>query len=187
MSDTQTQNYTFVFMGVSGSGKSAVANGVAQKTNAVFLDGDFLHPRANIQKMSSGHALNDEDRQPWLAALNDAIFAMQRTNPISLVVCSALKKSYRDRLREGNKNLYFIYLKGDAELIAERLKVRKGHFFKPEMLISQFQALQEPTLEEQDVHVIDIRPSLDEVIENTCTAIHQIVSGGNPWTPLLKH
>lgn len=179
MSDTQAQNYTFVFMGVSGSGKSAVASGVAQKINAAFLDGDFLHPRANIQKMALGHALNDEDRQPWLAALNDAIFAMQRTNPISLVVCSALKKSYRDKLREGNKNLYFIYLKGDAELIENRLKARKGHFFKPEMLVSQFQALQEPTSEEQDVHVVDIRPSLDEVIENTRTAIHQIVSGGN--------
>lgn len=180
MSDTQTQNYAFVFMGVSGSGKSVVANGVAQQTDAAFLDGDFLHPRANIQKMASGQALNDEDRLPWLAALNDAIFAMQRTNAISLVVCSALKKNYRDKLREGNKNLYFIYLKGDAALIESRLKARKGHFFKPEMLVSQFQTLQEPTSEEQDVYVVDIRPSLDEVIENTRTAIQKIISGGNP-------
>ncbi|EKT53119.1 gluconokinase [Providencia sneebia] len=179
MSDTQTQNYTFVLMGVSGSGKSVVANGVAQKINAAFLDGDFLHPRANITKMASGQALNDEDRQPWLSALNDAIFAMQRTNSISLVVCSALKKSYRDKLREGNKNLYFIYLKGDAELIETRLKARKGHFFKPEMLLSQFQTLQEPTSAEPDVLVVDIRPSLDEVIENTCLTIERIVSGEN--------
>lgn len=93
MNDTQKQNYTFVLMGVSGSGKSAVATGVAQQLQAAFLDGDFLHPKSNILKMASGHALNDDDRKPWLVALNNAIFAMQRTNKISLVVSSALKKA----------------------------------------------------------------------------------------------
>ncbi|KLN47209.1 gluconate kinase [Providencia rettgeri] len=179
MSGTQKQNYTFVLMGVSGSGKSAVANGVAQQLQAAFLDGDFLHPKSNILKMASGHALNDEDRQPWLVALNNAIFAMQRTNKISLVVSSALKKSYRDILREGNHNLYFIYLKGDAVVIEERLKARKGHFFKPEMLKSQFDALQEPGADEPDVQVVDIRPSLENVIENTCSTIRKIVAGDN--------
>lgn len=177
MSDTQKQNYTFVLMGVSGSGKSAVANGVAQQLQAAFLDGDFLHPKANILKMASGHALNDEDRQPWLEALNQAIFAMQRTNDISLVVCSALKKKYRDILREDNKNLFFIYLKGDANVIEERLKARKGHFFKPEMLKTQFATLEEPNEAETDVHVVGIRQSLEDVIGNTCSTITQIVSG----------
>lgn len=178
MSDTQNQNYTFVLMGVSGSGKSAVANGVAQQLNAAFLDGDFLHPKTNILKMASGQALNDDDRKPWLVALNSAIFAMQRTNAVSLVVCSALKKSYRDILREDNKNLYFIYLKGDAIVIEERLKARKGHFFKPEMLKSQFDTLQEPSAEETDVHAVDIRPSLEEVIANTCSAIRHVMTEG---------
>lgn len=179
MNDTQKQNYTFVLMGVSGSGKSAVATGVAQQLQAAFLDGDFLHPKSNILKMASGHALNDDDRKPWLVALNNAIFAMQRTNGISLVVSSALKKSYRDILREGNHNLYFIYLKGDAVVIEERLKARKGHFFKPDMLKSQFDALQEPGADEPDVQVVDIRPSLENVIENTCSTIRKIVAGDN--------
>ena len=179
MNDTQKQNYTFVLMGVSGSGKSAVATGVAQQLQAAFLDGVFLHPKSNILKMASGHALNDDDRKPWLVALNNAIFAMQRTNRVSLVVSSALKKSYRDILREGNHNLYFIYLKGDAVVIEERLKARKGHFFKPEMLKSQFDALQEPGADEPDVQVVDIRPSLENVIENTCSTIRKIVAGDN--------
>ncbi|MCL0004941.1 gluconokinase [Providencia rettgeri] len=179
MNDTQKQNYTFVLMGVSGSGKSAVATGVAQQLQAAFLDGDFLHPKSNILKMASGHALNDDDRKPWLVALNNAIFAMQRTNRVSLMVSSALKKSYRDILREGNHNLYFIYLKGDAVVIEERLKARKGHFFKPEMLKSQFDALQEPGADEPDVQVVDIRPSLENVIENTCSTIRKIVAGDN--------
>lgn len=80
------------FDGVSGCGKSAVANGVATGLNAAFLDGDYLHPRANIEKMAAGHPLNDADREPWLKAINDAIFAMQRTNELSVIVCSALKK-----------------------------------------------------------------------------------------------
>ncbi|MDR2290832.1 MAG: gluconokinase, partial [Serratia marcescens] len=150
------QNHVFVLMGVSGSGKSAVASAVAHEANAAMLDGDYLHPRANIIKMSSGHALDDNDRAPWLAALNDAIFAMQRTNDVSLLVCSALKKSYRDRLRDGNLNLHFLYLKGDQSVIEERLKQRKGHFFKPQMLISQFATLEEPGEQEPDVQAIDI-------------------------------
>ncbi|WP_237386270.1 gluconokinase [Xenorhabdus sp. Sc-CR9] len=174
MSGTQQLNHVFVLMGVSGSGKSAVANGIARELGAVFLDGDFLHPRANIMKMAQSHALNDDDRQPWLKALNDAIFAMQRTNHVSLLVCSALKKSYRDILRDGNKNLSFLYMKGDFELIESRLKARKGHFFKPQMLISQFETLEEPDGDEKDVHQIDIKPSLDEVIQNAIKTIDRI-------------
>ncbi|MDR0218208.1 MAG: gluconokinase [Enterobacteriaceae bacterium] len=174
MSDTQQPNHVFILMGVSGSGKSAVATGVARELGAAFLDGDFLHPRANIKKMASGHALNDDDRQPWLKALNDAIFAMQRTNHISLLVCSALKKSYRDILRDGSQNLSFLYMRGDFDLIESRLKARKGHFQKSQMLISQFEALEEPTADEQDVHAIDIKANLDEVIKNTIKTINCI-------------
>ncbi|KMJ45812.1 gluconokinase [Xenorhabdus khoisanae] len=175
MSDTQQRNHVFVLMGVSGSGKSAVASGIARELGAAFLDGDFLHPRANIMKMAQGHALNDDDRQPWLKALNDAIFAMQRTNHVSLLVCSALKKNYRDMLRDGNKNLSFLYMKGDFALIESRLKARKGHFFKPQMLISQFETLEVPTSDEKDVHHIDIKPALDEVIKNTMHSIERTI------------
>ncbi|MEK9495249.1 gluconokinase [Photorhabdus sp. P32] len=177
MSDTQHSNHVFVLMGVSGSGKSAVASAAAYKLDSAFLDGDFLHPRSNINKMAKGYALNDEDREPWLKSLNHAIFAMQRTNPVSLIVCSALKKHYRDILRDNNKNLSFLYMKGDFDLIESRLKARKDHFFKPQMLVSQFEALEEPGSDEQDVYLVDIRSSLDEVINHSIRIINSVISG----------
>lgn len=90
--NTQKPHYVYVVMGVSGSGKSAVASAVSQNYRVAFR-WRFLHPRSNINKMSEGHALNDEDRAPWLSALNDAAFAMQRTNDVSIIVCSALKNA----------------------------------------------------------------------------------------------
>lgn len=176
MSANQQQKHVFILMGVSGSGKSAVANAVAQRLEAAFLDGDFLHPRANINKMAAGQALNDEDRAPWLQALNDAVFAMQRTNAVSLIVCSALKQRYRDMLRDGNTHLSFIYLQGDFALIESRLLARKGHFFKPQMLVSQFAALEEPTTEERDVYAIDISQPLDGVVADTLKTIQSIIA-----------
>lgn len=169
--------HVFIVMGVSGSGKSIVASTLACELSAAFLDGDFLHPRANIMKMSAGHALNDEDRAPWLGAINDAAFAMQRTNPVSIIVCSALKKQYRDRLREGNPNLSFIYLRGPFEVIEQRMQARKGHFYKPQMLISQFEALEEPGIDEPDVHAIEVDQPLEIVIAHTIDLIHTTVAG----------
>ena len=154
----------FVLMGVSGCGKSAVAAQLAQELNAAFLDGDFLHPRANIEKMASGQPLNDDDRAPWLAAINDAAFAMQRTNPVSIIVCSALKKAYRDRLRLGNPALCFLFLQGEQALIAQRLAARQGHFQKGNMLQSQFAALEVPASDEADVFALDITPPLGDVV-----------------------
>lgn len=171
MNTTSTPNHVFVLMGVSGSGKSAVANAVAHQRQAAFLDGDFLHPRANIEKMSEGHPLNDDDRRPWLQSINDAAFAMQRTNSVSLIVCSALKKSYRDILRKGNQNLSFVYLQGDFDTIESRLRARKGHFFKPQMLVTQFATLEEPGSDEHDVLVVDINQTLDEVVAATLKTI----------------
>jgi gluconokinase len=160
-------------MGVSGSGKSAVASEVAHQLKAAFLDGDFLHPRCNIMKMASGEPLNDDDRKPWLQALNDAAFAMQRTNKVSLIVCSALKKVYRDQLRDGNPNLSFIYMKGDFEVIESRLKARKGHFFKTQMLVTQFETLEEPKSDEPDVLVVDIDQTLEGVVASTIDVINK--------------
>lgn len=174
--ENRKKHCSFVLMGVSGSGKSAVAKAVAQQLDAPFLDGDFLHPRANIEKMASGKPLNDADRRPWLEALNAAIYAMQRTNEVSILVCSALKQQYRDVLRAGNKHLYFIYLKGDFDLISERLKNRKGHFFKPEMLKSQFETLEEPLNNHNDVGYIDIDKPLSEVVADSMQFINNILA-----------
>lgn len=171
-------HHVFILMGVSGSGKSAVANQVSRELNTAFLDGDFLHPRANIMKMAEGHPLDDNDRLPWLQALNDAAFAMQRTQAVSIIVCSALKKRYRDILRKGNQNLKFIYLKGDFDTIEARLKARKGHFFKPQMLVTQFATLEEPGSDEDDVLVVDIDHTLDEVVAATVATIQGAVNKG---------
>lgn len=175
--NNQRAHCSFVFMGVSGSGKSAVAEAVAQQLDAPFLDGDFLHPRVNIEKMASGQPLNDKDRQPWLEALNGTIYAMQRTHKISILVCSALKQKYRDTLRKDNKDLYFIYLKGDFDLIGERLKNRKGHFFKPEMLRSQFETLEEPMNNHNDIGYININKTLDEVVNDSMEFIKRVLAG----------
>lgn len=166
---------TFIFMGVSGSGKSAVAEAVAKQMNVPFLDGDFLHPRANIDKMGAGYPLNDEDREPWLEALNSAIYAMQRTHKVSVIVCSALKRKYRDALRKGNQGLHFIYLKGDYDLIASRLQLRKDHFFKPAMLKSQFEALEEPMNNHNDIFIVDIDQPLDDVVSESLSLIKKTI------------
>ncbi len=171
MSGNAGGNRVFVVMGVSGSGKSIIASEAARKLGGAMLDGDFLHPRANILKMSSGQPLDDADRAPWLTALNDAAFAMQRTNELSFIVCSALKRRYRDRLREGNPSLGFIYLKGSIDLIGGRMRARKPHFFKPEMLVTQFGALEEPGADETDVHVIPIDQTISEVVDAVIAAV----------------
>lgn len=173
MSIINHDNHIYVLMGVSGSGKSAVASEVAYQLHAAFLDGDFLHPRCNIMKMAAGEPLDDRDRMPWLKALNDAAFAMQRTNKVSLIVCSALKKKYRDMLRENNPNLSFIYLRGNFALIENRLKARKGHFFKTQMLVTQFQTLEEPGADERDVVAVNIDQPLDSVVSNTLDLINK--------------
>jgi gluconokinase len=162
--DQAIPHQVFVVMGVSGSGKSAVGSAVSRVLDCGFLDGDFLHPRANIDKMSSGEPLNDDDRAPWLGALSTAAYAMQRTQTVSVIVCSSLKKAYRDILREGNPNLSFIYLDGTFELIESRLKARIGHFQKPKMLVSQFATLEVPGSDEPDVVHIDINQSLENVV-----------------------
>jgi gluconokinase len=175
MNQPLNANRVFVVMGVSGSGKSIIASEVARRVGGAMLDGDYLHPRANILKMSSGHSLDDADRAPWLTALNDAAFAMQRTNAISFLVCSALKRRYRDRLREGNPGLRFLYLKGSVDLIGGRMRARANHFFKPEMLATQFSALEEPLEDEPDVWVVPIDQTIEEIVDELVQRIREEV------------
>ena len=155
-----------VVMGVSGSGKSTVARLLAAALDAAVLDGDFLHPRANVDKMARGEPLDDADRAPWLAALNDAAYAMARTNALSFIVCSALKRRYRDRLRQGHPGMRFLYLRARRDFLEARLTARSGHFFKPAMLASQFEALEEPQADETDVITVNADAGLEEVLMN---------------------
>ncbi|MWP47299.1 gluconokinase, GntK/IdnK-type [Gilliamella sp. Pas-s27] len=171
---TKKSKQVFVLMGVSGCGKSAVAKQVAYDLDAAFLDGDFLHPKSNILKMRSGTPLNDEDRMPWLHLISNAAFAMSNVNDVSIIICSALKKCYRDIIRGENENVHFIYLKGDYDVIAERLAKRQGHYQKTGMLQSQFDTLEEPTSDENDVYRIDIAQPLINVVNDTEQVIRSI-------------
>lgn len=153
-----------VLMGVSGCGKSSVGAAVAKELGAKFIDGDDLHPRANIQKMASGNPLNDDDRGPWLERLNDAAYSLSHKNEIGIIVCSALKRRYRDRLRHDNPDMIFLYMKGSFEVIMARLKARAGHYMPTELLQSQFDVLEEPGADEPDVVSIDIDGSFDKVV-----------------------
>lgn len=164
---TKNNKQVFVLMGVSGSGKSAVAKQVSYNLDAAFLDGDFLHPKANILKMRSGTPLNDEDRFPWLNLISNAAFAMSNVNDISIIICSALKRKYRDIIRGENENVHFIYLKGSYDVIADRLAKRKGHYQKTGMLQSQFDTLEEPAADEKDVYIVNIEQSLERVVHDT--------------------
>lgn len=164
-----------VIMGVSGSGKSTVGKAIADHFKASFIDGDDLHPRANIIKMKSGIPLDDEDRKPWLERINDVFFSFENRHQSGVVVCSALKKKYRDMLREGNEGLIFVHLYGSKDLIRERMSRRLGHFMKEEMLNSQFAALEFPD-SEADVINVDISGSPEEIVKKAVSQIEKKVA-----------
>ncbi|WMT14521.1 gluconokinase [Serratia fonticola] len=164
---------SIILMGVSGSGKSTIGAAVAREIKAKFIDGDDLHPRANIQKMASGQPLNDEDRAPWLQRLNDAAYSLNHKNESGIIVCSALKRCYRDLLRKDNDNMVFIYLKGSFEVILARLQARSGHFMPTELLKSQFEALEEPGADEKDVICVDIDTDVEGVVGRCVAALKQ--------------
>lgn len=129
-------------MGVVGSGKTTVGTLLAQKLGCEFADADDFHPAENIRKISEGVPLTDADRAPWLAAMRSAIQQWQKDGKNFVLACSALKHSYREELRAGD--VRFVYLKGDAQLIAQRLHARRGHFATDSILLSQFADLEEP-------------------------------------------
>ena len=140
-----------VIMGVSGSGKSTVGQLLAAELHCEFLDGDSLHPAANIEKMSHDIPLTDADRAPWLDAIHVHILESFQRGDHLVVACSALKQRYRDTLAE-EVAITWVYLKGSYPLLLERLRHRQHHFMKPEMLASQFADLEEPA----DAIVIDV-------------------------------
>lgn len=160
-----------VVMGVSSTGKSSVGQQLAQRVGAKFIDGDDLHPRHNILKMSQGQALDDTDREPWLARLNDVIFSLQQKNETGFLVCSSLKRRYRDRLRRDNDGITFLWLTGDYDLVLSRMQQRVGHFMPESLLKSQFMALETPGEDETDVIAIDIAQPIDRVVASCLSAL----------------
>jgi gluconokinase len=163
-----------IVMGVSGSGKSTIAEALGQRLGWRFEDGDSFHPPSNVAKMSAGQPLTDEDRWPWLNAIADEIARVCEAGEHVIIACSALKHTYRDVLLRGRDDVRFVFLRGTKELIAERLAHRKGHFMPPELLTSQFSTLEPPETSE---HVITV--SIDETVEAIVDGVvRQLKFGG---------
>ena len=167
---------SFILMGVSSTGKTSVGTEVVHRLGIKLIDGDDLHPRANIIKMSEGHPLNDEDRAPWLERIRDAAFSLEHKSEVGIIVCSALKKKYRDQIRDGNSNVKFLFLHGSYDVILERMRQRKGHYMKESMLKSQFETLEVPGADEPDVIPIDINAPFGEVVERCIQALQPYLS-----------
>ncbi len=152
-----------VVMGVSGSGKSTIADRLAIRIGWRYEDGDTFHPPANVAKMSAGQPLTDEDRWPWLQAIADEIDRTCRVRERAVIACSALKRTYRDILVHGRDDVRIIFLEGTKDLIAARLAARKGHFMPPGLLTSQFRTLEPPTADERPI-VVAINRTVDAIV-----------------------
>ncbi len=131
-----------VVMGVSGSGKTTLARRLADRLGWAFQEGDELHPRANVEKMSRGEPLTDEDRWPWLDAIGAWLDERARAGESAVVTCSALRRAYRDRLRDGRPDVVFCHVTATAETLRERLEQRRGHYMPASLLPSQLSTLE---------------------------------------------
>jgi len=157
-----------VVMGVAGSGKTTVGKMLAKEMKCPFLEGDSLHSKENIDKMSHGIPLTDDDRAPWLAAIHVRILDFFERGQDLVVGCSALKLQYR-RLLAKDVPITWVYLKGTPALIRARLRHRPGHFMKADMLASQFEALDEPS----DALVVDISASPSTIVKQILSQVRR--------------
>lgn len=153
----------YVVMGVTGSGKSLIGAALARALGIDFVEGDEYHPAENVERMSSGVPLTDDDRVPWLRSLAVRIREARDADTGLVMSCSALKRSYRDVLRAEAGELRFVFLRGTQAVLAERLAGRRGHFMPPSLLESQLATLQEPSADEE-AWVCDIRESPQDLI-----------------------
>jgi len=159
-----------VVMGVSGSGKSTIADQLAERLGWRYEDGDKFHPASNVAKMKAGHPLTDEDRWPWLRAIANEIDRSCKAGEHAVIACSALKRSYRDIVVHGRSDVRIVYLKGSQQLIADRLAQRKGHFMPAGLLDSQFATLEPPADSENPV-TVSIDASVETIVDNI---VHQL-------------
>ncbi|HEY0120513.1 MAG TPA: gluconokinase [Rhizobium sp.] len=165
MHDKQSTPLAIIVMGVSGSGKSSIGEKAAARLGLHYVEGDALHPAANVEKMSKGIPLTDEDRWPWLDVIGQEIAASLAKGEGIAVSCSALKRVYRERLRAAaGGHLYFIYLDGSKELLTKRMGERKGHFMPSSLLESQLRTLEVPT-GEPGVVTVSIHDTIDRIVE----------------------
>ena len=161
---------TIVVMGVSGSGKTTVAVALAEQLGWEFIEGDGLHPPENVAKMSQGVPLDDDDRRPWLRRVAEVIGEHERAGTSLLLTCSALKRSYRDVLRDGHPSVWFAHVHPPEELLRERLGRRTGHYMPASLLDSQLAAL-EPLGEDEPGRVTTEDGPVEETVADLLAAL----------------
>lgn len=157
-----------LLMGVAGSGKTTIGQQLAAQLGWSFRDADDFHPPENVAKMSAGIPLDDRDRAPWLAAIRAHIDACAARGESAVLTCSALKEKYRDILLRGATAVRLVHLTGSFDLILERMNARQGHFMKPQMLRSQFEALEAP----REALAVDIGKSPEAIVAEIRSRLH---------------
>lgn len=156
-------SHSIVVMGVSGSGKTSVGEGLADSLGAQFIDADWLHSRDNLETMAAGDPLSDEQREPWLHAVGENLSEARDDERDLVVACSALKRSYRDILRSYVPEVYFVFLDASPEILAERLAAR-DHDFMPSSLLDSQLATLEPLGDDEHGVRVDVTPPLAEIV-----------------------
>jgi gluconokinase len=162
--------WAVVVMGVSGSGKTTVAELLAKQLGWRFMEGDRLHPPANVEKMGQGIPLTDADRAPWLDRIGEELKSWAAEGRSGVMTCSALKRAYRDRIRLARPDVRFVYLKGSQALIKGRVATRHHEYMPASLLVSQFDALEEPTPDERVV-TVDVGGSPDAEVAAVVAAL----------------
>jgi len=159
-----------IVMGVSGSGKTTLARGLAQRLGWEFEEGDELHPAANVAKMASGQPLSDADRRPWLDAIGRWMDLRREQRSSAVLTCSALRRTYRDHLREGRPDVVFCHVTVDADVLRERLENRRGHYMPASLLPSQLATLEPLGPDEPGVTVAAVGDP-DQVLSEALTLL----------------
>ncbi len=172
----QIQPRVLVVMGVTGSGKTSIAEGLRDRLGWSFQEGDSLHSAENVAKMAAGKPLTDEDRWPWLDRCAKWIHTRIEAASGGLLTCSALKRSYRARLGEGSPGLLFLYLKVSEEVLSERLDARRGHYMPPSLLPSQLATLEEPTPEEPAL-IVPVERTVEATVADVIAALQRLDAG----------
>lgn len=168
------QRMPVIVMGVSASGKTTLGAGLAQALSLPFVEGDTLHSAQNVEKMSRGEPLSDADRAPWLAAIG-ATLADRARYPRGVVIsCSALKTAYRERLREAERAVSFIYLDASPQLIEQRMAARRHHFMPASLAASQFATLEPPTAAEAGVVRLDAALPVPALVAASVAALRKL-------------
>ena len=168
MLELPSEGWVVLVMGVAGSGKTTIGRGLAAALGVSFFDADDFHSVENIRKMARGEALGDADRAPWLAALRDRICAVLDARGCAVLACSALKQAYRKQLRVDAQRVPVVFLNGSPELIAARLRERRGHFAHESLLGSQLAALEPPA----DALEVDVAAPPAELVHTIVAQLH---------------